>query len=145
MNVRQKLHFISYVSIVATYLQRVLPQLTSEGYIRLQSPKSNEDSQLATSASSSDINSKKPCLFKRRGQRKRDLSPLIEDNFEDFSKRLRYLFPHLQFPHRVALHLHKELLVWKAKDEVAKLYKMFADLDALNGMYDELMASFVLL
>ena len=145
LNVRQKLHFISYVSIVATYLQRVLPQLTSEGYIRLQSPKSNEDSQLATSASSSDINSKKPCLFKRRGQRKRDLSPLIEDNFEDFSKRLRYLFPHLQFPHRVALHLHKELLVWKAKDEVAKLYKMFADLDALNGMYDELMASFVLL
>ena len=145
LNLKQRLHFISYVSIVATYLQRVLPQLTCEGYIRLQNPTSEENSQLATSASKNNINTTQDGVCNKLAQRKRDLSPLIEDNFEDFSKRLKYLFPHLQFPHRVALHLHKELLVWKAKDEVAKLYKMLADLDSLNGMYDTLMASFVLL
>ena len=100
-----RLHFLSYVSVVSVYIQRVLPRLKCQGFLSLI----NQSSE--TELAMSPIVPKGPL---KRSRPNRDLSPLIEDHFEDFLKRLKYFFTHLHFPMRFAQHLHKEFLVWKS-------------------------------
>lgn len=130
-----RLHFLSYVSVVAVYIQRVLPRLKCQGYLSLI----NESSQFGVSVNL--LSQKKPL---KKSRPNRDLSPLIEDHFEDFLKRLKYFFTHLHFPMRVAQHLHKEFLVWKSKGKVDRMYQMFADLEILNSLYESLLKNFIL-